>query len=326
MSQSPRIVVLDGITTVVPGEAGGPTWAPLEAIGPVTVHDRTPPAAVPARVRGAEVVVLNKTFLDAGALAGEAFDACGLIALLSTGTNAVDLDAARGRGITVCNAPAYSTDSVAQHVFALVLGFANRVREHADAVEAGRWSGGADFTFSVAPLTELAGRTLGVVGFGDIGRRVAEIGHAFGMDLLVHSRTRRDAAVPVRWVGRDALFAGADVVSLHCPLTPETAGMVDAAQLGRMKPGALLVNTGRGGLVDETDLAAALRAGGIGGAALDVLTEEPPPADHPLIGCPRCVVTPHIAWATGAARSRLVGLVAGNVQAYLDGEPRNVVS
>ena len=318
--------MLDGATTVVPGEAGGPTWEPLEAVGEVTVHDRTPPGAVAERVSGSEVVVINKTFLRAEDLEDPAFDACRLVALLSTGTNAIDLDAAAARDVTVCNAPAYSTDSVAQHVFALLLGFTNRVGEHAAAVEAGRWSGGADFTFSAAPLTELSGRTLGVVGFGDIGQRVAAIGHALGMRVLVQSRTRREAEVPVEWVDRETLFAEADVATLHCPLTPETERMVDAGLLATMKPDAVLINTGRGGLIDEPALAEALRAGRLGGAGLDVLGEEPPPADHPLIGCPRCVVTPHTAWATRAARARLVGLVAGNVEAFLSGEPRNVVT
>ena len=271
-------------------------------------------------------MVINKTFLRADDLAGPAFDACRLVALLSTGTNAIDLEAAAERGIAVCNAPAYSTDSVAQHVFALVLAFTDRVAEHHAAVAAGRWSGGADFTFTVAPLTELAGRTLGVVGFGDIGRKVAEIGHAFGMRVLVQSRTRKPSATPVTWVQRAELFAEADVVSLHCPLTDETDGMIDAALLATMKPDALLINTGRGGLIDEPALAAALREGRLGGAGLDVLSEEPPPADHPLIGCPRCVVTPHTAWATRAARRRLVELVAGNVAAFAEGRPRNVVS
>ena len=324
--RSPRITVLDGATTVVPGEAGGPDWAPLGALGELTVHDRTAPDEVAARVRGADAVVLNKTSLRAEDLGQPAFDGCRLIALLSTGTNAVDLDAAAARGITVCNAPAYSTDSVAQHVFALVLGFTNRVAEHAAAVEAGRWSAGPDFTFSVAPLTELAGRTLGVVGFGSTGRRVAAVGHALGMRVWVQSRTRREADTPVEWVDRAALFAESDVVSLHCPLTPETHRMVDAGLLASMKPDALLINTGRGGLVDEPALAAALRAGRLGGAGLDVLGEEPPPADHPLIGCPRCVITPHNAWASRAARARLVALVAGNVEAFLRGEPRNVVA
>ena len=327
MAQAPpRIVVLDGVTTVAPGERGGPTWAPIEALGELVVHDRTPAERVAERVEGARIVVINKTFLREEQLGDPAFSGVGMIALLSTGTNAIDLGAAAERGITVCNVPTYSTAPVAQHVFALVLAFTNRVSDHAAAVEAGRWSGGVDFTFSMAPLVELAGRTLGVVGFGDIGQRVAAIGHALGMDVAVHSRTRRDGPVPVRWVGRDALFAESDVVSLNCPLTEETAGMIDAQRLATMKPDSLLVNTGRGGLVVEEDLAAALRAGTIAGAGLDVLGEEPPSAGNPLIGCPNCVITPHNAWSTGAARIRLVDLVAGNIEAYLAGEPRNVVS
>lgn len=329
MTRKPRIVVLDGATTVAaavgtaaPGE---PTWAPLEALGAVEVFDRTAPKDIAARAAGAEVIVINKTILGAEALRGGGFDRCRLVALLSTGTNAIDLGAARERGIAVCNAPAYSTDSVAQHVFALLLAMTNQVAAHAAAVRAGRWSESVDFTFSVAPLTELSGRTLGLVGFGDIGQRVAAIGHALGMQVRVFSRTRREGPVPVQWVDRDELFATADVVSLHCPLTPETQGLVNAERLGTMKRGSWLINTGRGGLVLEADLAAALRSGHLAGAGLDVLGQEPPPADHPLIGCPNCVVTPHNAWATAAARRRLVELLAGNVEAFLAGAPRNVV-
>jgi glycerate dehydrogenase len=319
----PRIVVLDGHTTTSLGP-GEPTWDELGALGELTVHARTPPDQVVDRSRGAAVVITNKSLLPA-----EAFDGLpglALVSVLATGTNVVDLAAARRAGVTVCNVPGYGTDSVAQHVFGLLLGLVQHVADHDRAVHEGAWSRSPDFCFTVAPMTELAGKTLGIVGLGAIGRRVGEIGHALGMQIAATTRTERATSFPVRFWAVDELFAVADVVTLHCPLTDATHGLVSAARLARMKPSALIINTGRGPLVDEAALARALDAGRIAGAALDVLSVEPPPADHPLLGAPHCIITPHVAWATREARARLMAVTVENVRRFLEGRPINVVS
>ena len=327
-----KLVVLDGYTTsrLKVGEAerdGEPGWdglAGLSEIGGVEVYDRTAPEELIARARGAGLLITNKAGLDADTFA--ALSDLEYVGLLSTGTNAVDLDAARDHGVTVTNAPAYSTMSVAQHAFALLLELTNQTAGHAAAVADGRWSKSVDFCLTLSPLHELAGRTLGVVGFGETGQAVAKIAAAFGMAVNVYTRTEKDTPLDVTFVDRDTLWRDSDAVSLHCPLTDDTAGLVDADALSAMKNTAYLINTGRGGLVDEAALAEALRMGVIAGAGLDVLSDEPPAAEHPLVNAPRCVVTPHVAWATQAARRRLLQTVAGNVRAWLDGRPRNVVS
>lgn len=328
---SQPIVVLDGFTTtpLKPGERPGPgvdevTWEPLETLGAVKVYDRTPPDAVLGRVGGAGIVLTNKTRLGADTIA--AMPGVKYIGVLATGVNVVDVAAATQQGITVCNVPGYSTDSVAQHACALMLELINRVGAHNESVRSGAWSACADFAYTLAPITELAGKTLGIVGAGDIGMAFARIGRALGMNIAIASRTKKDLGMPAEWMSVDALFATADVISLHCPLTPDTDQMVAAGRLASMKRSAILINTGRGQLIDEPALATALANGGIAGAGLDVLSAEPPAADNPLLSAPNCVVTPHIAWASTAARRRLLDIAAGNVSAFLAGNPRNVVS
>jgi glycerate dehydrogenase len=314
-----RIVVMDGHTT----NPGDLSWEELEALGDCTVYARTEPAAVVERAREADVLIVNKVLLPATVIAQ--LPKLRYIGLLSTGVNVVDVAAAKARGIPVCNVPAYSTMSVAQLVFAHVLALAQHVERHSEGATAGRWAASADFCYWDGQLTELDGLTLGLVGYGQIGRAVARIGRAFGMRVAVHTRTPGIDTDDLRFVPLDELFRIADVVSLHCPLTPATERLVNAGTLALMKPTAFLVNTGRGGLVDETALAAALNGGRLAGAGLDVLTSEPPSADNPLLGARHCLVTPHIAWATRAARARLVAAVAGNVAAFLAGAPRNNV-
>jgi len=326
-SSPPRIVVLDGFTTN-PGDLG---WEPLERLGALTVHQRTPPELVAGRIALADVVVTNKTRLGASELA--AAPALQGICMLSTGHDVVDGAAAAARGVPLCNVPEYGTASVAQAVFALLLELTNRTGQHSEQVRQGAWSASPDFCFWEGSLTELAGLRLGVVGLGRIGLAVAAIARAFGMEVLAH---RRDSAAGVRSesssglevpvVDLPTLLAASDVVSLHCPLTPQTRGLMDAERIALMKPGALLINTGRGALVNETDLAAALHSGQLGGAGLDVLSLEPPAPTNPLLQAPNCVITPHIAWATRSARGRLIAAVAANGEAILAGAPINVVN
>ncbi|MBF0244898.1 MAG: D-2-hydroxyacid dehydrogenase, partial [Planctomycetes bacterium] len=286
-----KIVVLDG-ATANPGDL---SWAGLESQGELTVYDRTPPEAVLERAAGAEVLLTNKTVLKKETLA--ALPKLRYIGVLATGTNVIDLAAANAQNIVVTNVPAYSTMSVAQQVFALLLELTNRVGRHDTAVHEGAWVRSEDFCFTRSPLIELDGLTLGIVGLGTIGRAVAGIGAAFGMTVIASSRSSR--SIPgIAMVDRDTLFAEADVVSLHCPLTEETRGMINQTSLDLMKSTAFLINTGRGPLVDEPALAGALKDGVIAGAGLDVLSAEPPAAVNPLLNAPNCVITPHIAWAT----------------------------
>jgi len=315
-----KIVVLDGYTA----NPGDLDWSPLVALGELTVHDRTAAALTLERAAGAQVVLTNKVVLGATELA--ALPDLRYIGVLATGYNVVDVSAARERGIVVTNVPAYSTPSVAQHVFALLLELTRGAGRHAALVRQGRWSSSPDFAFWEGAQVELAGLTFGIVGFGAIGRAVARIAGAFGMRVLVHTRTPDPAAWPeVTFVGSDELFTTADIVSLHCPLTDETRGLVNAGRLAAMKPTAYLINTGRGPLVDEAALAAALHAGRIAGAGLDVLSQEPPQANNPLLLAPNCVITPHLAWATTASRQRLLDVAVDNVRAFLAGELRNRV-
>ena len=316
-----KIVVLDG-HTLNPGDL---SWAGLALLGPLRVFDRTPPAEVIARAAGTEIVLTNKTVLDAPVIA--ALPALRYIGVLATGYNVVDLEAARERGVAVTNVPAYSTSSVAQLTFALLLELAHHVGRHAEGVRAGRWSSSPDFSYSETPLLELAGSAFGIVGFGQVGRMVAQIAGAFAMRVLVHTRTRPEPAPPgVEFVELETLFRVCDAVSLHCPLTPATRHLVNREHLALMKPGALLINTGRGGLVDEPALAEALNAGRLGGAGLDVLSTEPPAPDNPLVTARNCLITPHLGWATRAARERLMRVAVENVAAFLTGHAQNVVN
>ena len=316
----PQIVVLDGYT-LNPGDL---SWNMLEGLGPCTVYDRTPPREVLERARDAEILLTNKVVLARKTIV--ALPHLKYIGVTATGVNVVDLAAAGERSIVVTNVPSYATPSVAQMVLAHVLNLTQRVAAHAEAVRTGRWTSAVDWCFWDYPLVELAGLTMGIVGLGETGRATARLAQAFGMNVLATTRTVRDVPDAVQIVDLDALFRTSDVVSLHCPLAPETAGLVNRERLALMKQTALLINTGRGPLVDETALAEALNSGGIAGAGLDVLSVEPPPADNPLLSAKNCFLTPHIAWATKASRERLLESVAENVAAFLSGNPRNVVS
>jgi len=315
-----KIVILDGYT-LNPGDLD---WSPLSALGEFTVYDRTPPELTSERAVGADILLTNKTPLPRSAI--ESLPDLKFIGVLATGYNVVDIAAAKERGIPVANVPGYGTTAVAQHVFALLLELTQRTGLHSDSVRAGEWTRSPDWCYWRTPLVELAGLTMGIVGYGAIGQAVARIALAFGMKVIAATRTPRDAVDGVTFTQMDDLFRRADVVSLHCPLTPETQGMVNAVRLATMKPTAFLINTGRGPLVVEQDLAEALRNARIAGAAVDVLATEPPPADNPLLTAPHCLITPHIAWAPRASRQRLMDAVVENVRAFLAGAPVNVVN
>jgi glycerate dehydrogenase len=314
-----KIVVLDGYT-LNPGDL---SWDALAALGELQVHDRTSPEEVLHRAQGTEILLTNKTVLSADTIASLA--QLRYIGVLATGYNIVDVTAAAERGITVTNVPTYSTRSVAQLVFAHLLNFCHHVQEHSQGVRAGRWVNSADFSYWDWPLVELVGRVLGIVGYGRIGRATADLGRAFGMDVLAYDPAAADPAGGVRLVDLATVFGASDVVSLHCPLTPETQNLVNAERLALMKPFAILINTSRGPLIDEAALADALNAGRLAGAGLDVLSAEPPRDDNPLLRARNCVISPHIAWATQAARRRLMSTVVANIRAYLRQEPVNVV-
>ena len=320
--KTPKIVVLDGFTT----NPGDVSWAKLEALGQVTIFERTSPADVVSRARGADVLLTNKVPLDAATIA--ALPELKAICVLATGYNLIDGAAARARQIPVCNVPEYGTPNVAQAVFSLILELTNRTGHHSQTVREGRWAASKDFCYWDYPLVELTGLTLGIVGYGRIGRSVAEIGHAFGMNVIAYKRNFTGTVLPdfIRPVDQDTVFSESDIISLHCPLTPETRGLVNAARIQTMKPSAFLVNTARGPVIEETELAAALNAGRLAGAGLDVLSMEPPSADNPLFGAKNCVITPHIAWATRSARVRLLEQTVANVQGCISGQAINVVN
>jgi glycerate dehydrogenase len=320
MVEKTKIVVLDGYT-LNPGDL---SWEELEVLGDCRIHDRTPAEQTAARAWEADLVLTNKTVLDGAVLS--ALPRLRYIGVLATGYNVVDVATARARGITVTNVPDYSTRSVTQLTFALLLELAHQVGTHSEGVRQGRWCRSPDFSYWQTPLVELAGLTLGVVGFGRIGRGVAQAAAAFGMSVLAY--TPRPPSPPptgLEFVGLDALFRRSDVVSLHCPLTPETRHLVNAERLALLRPTAFVVNTGRGPLVDEGALADALNASRLAGAALDVLSTEPPAATNPLLTARNCLITPHIGWATKAARIRLLRIAIDNVRGHLEGRPQNVV-
>ena len=321
-----RLVALDTSTLAIPATQ----WNRFRAFGTFVAYDNTPHTdadTIVERAEDADVLLLNKVVLTAEILRRLPSLKC--VCILATGYNVVDIAAARAAGIAVCNVPAYGTDSVAQHALALLLELSNHVAKYNASVHAGDWVRSDKFWYQLDPVHELAGKTAGIVGWGAIGRKTAAVLHALGMRVLASSRTRKNAPdwADFSWAdSMDDVFARSDVVSLHCPQTEETAGMVNAARLALMKPTALLVNTARGGLVDEAALADALRRGAIAGAALDVVAEEPMRADNPLLVAPRCVITPHIAWASDEATSRLFETTFENVCAFLDGGPRNNVA
>lgn len=317
-----NIVVLDG-ATVNPGDT---SWDPVAVLGDLTVFDRTTDEFIIERARDAAVVVTNKTPLSATTIA--ALPKLRFIAELATGYNNIDIAAAGTRGIPVANVPGYSTDSVAQHAFALLLSLANGICVHGEAVRRGEWVSSPDFSFCRTSLVELAGKRLGIVGLGAIGRRVAVIGQAFGMEIAAFNPRSRvePTGVPVTWLSLEELFSTSDVVSLHCPLTSQNERFVDISLLRSMKPTAFLINTARGALIDEAALAEALDGGMIAGAGLDVVAVEPMREGNPLKDARNCVITPHNAWASLAARRRLVDATAANIAAFLKGEPVNIVN
>lgn len=321
MKEDLKIVVLDGYT-LNPGDL---SWKDLEALGTVKIYERTHPGEVVERATGAQIVLTNKTVLDGEALSQ--LPDLKYIGVLATGYNVVNLEAARRQGITVTNIPAYSTDSVAQMVFAHLLNITQRVGHYAEEVASGHWTKQADFSYWNTPLVELAGKTLGVIGLGHTGMATARIALAFGMQVLAYT-SKSAAELPAGIRKADSLeqvFSDSNVVSLHCPLTETTKNLVNMERLKLMKREAVLINTGRGGLVNETDLAEALEKGLLAAAGVDVLSSEPPVPGHPLVGVKNCFITPHIAWATLEARQRLMGQAVRNIEAFLSGQPINTV-
>ncbi len=316
-----NIVILDGFAA----NPGDLSWDFLNAYGEVTVYDRTPEALVVERAAGAEAVVLNKTVLSRASI--EALPDLRFVAVLATGFNVVDIAACSERGIVVSNIPSYSVSAVAQQTFAFILEFANRIGLHTGSVLAGDWVKSPDFSYQKAPLTELEGKTLGVVGYGRIGARVAAIAAAFGMRVLCNTaHPEKYPSAPVTFLPLDEMLPQCDVVSLHAPLTPQTDRMVNADFIARMKKGAFLVNTARGQELDEAAVAGALKNGKLAGLGADVLSSEPPAADNPLLSAPNVFLTPHIAWAAFETRKRLLSILAKNVAAFAAGSPVNVVN
>lgn len=319
---APRLVVLDG-ATLNPGDN---PWDGLEELGELTVYPRSTPDEVIPRAQLADILVINKIPLKADRLAQ--LPNLRLIAVTATGYDCVDAAAARSRNIDVVNVPVYGTASVAQLTIAHLLHIFQRIDLHDAAVRAGEWEQAGNFSFWKFPLRELAGKTIGIVGLGRIGHQVAVIAQALGMQVLAHSRTQRDVPeLPgLRWRPLNELFAESDVVSLHCPATPDTVGMINAESLSRFRPQAVLINVSRGSLIVEADLVAALQQGKLAGACLDVAREEPLPASSALLSAPRCWITPHLAWATLEARQRLMQQTVANIRAYLAGTPIHVVN
>ena len=316
-----KIVVLDG-HALNPGDL---SWDCLRRFGEVTVYDRTPPALVIPRIGDADIILLNKVVITA-----EILDACPavkLICVLATGYNVVDCEAARQRGIPVCNVPAYGTDAVAQFTFALLLEICHQVGHHDRAVHAGRWAESPDFCFWDTPQMELAGKTIGIIGFGRIGRAVGRIARAFGMRVLAYNRSRCVEGEAIgEYVALEELLRRSDIVSLHCPLTAENRHMINRDTIAMMKNGAILLNTARGPLVDEQALCDALTSGKLRFAAADVAATEPLPADSPLLGAPNCILTPHMAWAPVESRRRILDCTVSSIRAFLQDSPINTVN
>lgn len=315
-----KIIVLDGYT-LNPGDI---SWEGLRAWGEVTVYDRTSPEDIVARAAGAKAIYTNKTPIGATEL--DALPDLKFIGVLATGYNVVDVSYAAAKGITVCNIPTYGTASVAQFVFGLILEFCHHIQRHSDKVHEGGWSSNKNFCFWDFSLVELSGKTLGIVGCGKIGLETARIGAAFGMKILGYDCRPVTTEIP-GFVQADLseLLSRSDFISLHCPLFDDTKEMINCDTLANVKPGAFLINTSRGPLINEKALCDALKSGRLAGAALDVLSTEPPNADNPLLSAPNCIITPHIAWATKEARTRLMTMAVDNLAAYLDGKPQCVV-
>jgi glycerate dehydrogenase len=316
-----RIVILDGFTAT----QHDLSWKEVEMLGEVIVYDRTHPDDTVERCRGAVAVLTNKVVLSADVIAQ--LPELKYIGVLATGYNVVDLKAARQHGIVVTNIPAYSTMSVAQMVFAHILNVTMHVDHYAVENRNGRWSRSEDFCWMDTPVVELSGKILGIVGLGNIGSAVARIANAFGMEVMAVT-SKEQPLLPnyIKKVTKDELFHTSDFISLHCPLTESTRGLICRESIAKMKPGVVIINTGRGPLVNEQDMAEALQQGRVGAFCADVLAQEPPAANHPLSGSPRAYITPHIAWASREARMRLIHIAAANLEAFLNGKPQNVVS
>ncbi|MCQ6958660.1 D-2-hydroxyacid dehydrogenase [Mucilaginibacter aquariorum] len=317
-----KIVVLDGYT-LNPGDI---SWEALKNLGEVEIYDRTPPDKVLERSMGADVLLSNKTLVDEAVI--NQLPNLKYIGVSATGYNVIDVEAAKNKGIIVSNVPGYGTASVVQLTFALLLELAQHVQQHSDSVMTGDWARAADFCYWNSPLVELAGKTIGIIGFGNIGQKVGDVATAFGMNIIGNSRTHTDQShrKNFRWADIPELLEQSDVVSIHCPLFPETKGLINTENLKRMKPSAFLLNTSRGPIVVDQDLADALNNDIIAGAGIDVLSVEPPQADNPLFKAKNCIITPHIAWATKEARTRLMETVVSNLAAFINGSPVNVVN
>ena len=315
-----KIVILDGYT-LNPGDL---SWDEIRKLGECTVYDRTPPEKILERASKAAAIFTNKIVIGRDII--KQLPDLKFIGVLATGYNVVDLQAAAEADILVANIPAYSTASVAQMVFSHILNIAQNVSKHAKSVKDGDWTNSIDFTYHLTPQTELAGKTLGIIGFGQIGQAVARVGLAFGMKILFQNRSKKETNADFRQVDLDTLLAESDFISLNCPLTDENAGFINKSTIGKMKKSAILINTGRGALINEKDLADALNSGRIAGAGLDVLSTEPPKAENPLLAAKNCYITPHIAWATKEARQRLMQIAAQNLKAFINGTPQNIVN
>lgn len=318
-----KIVNLDGITT----NPGDLSWDGISRFGDYTVYDRTSPEQIVDRAKGANILIVNKTVITKDILDSLAPE-LEYIGLQSTGYNVVDCEHARKLGITVCNIPSYSTNAVAQLVFAFILQITNEVTLHSNAVMNGEWCSCPDFCFWKKPLTELAGKTIGIIGFGAIGRKVAKLADAFDMNILAYAPRPKDKGdlKSVEFVAIDELLKNSDIITCHCPLTAETTGLINAENISKMKKTAIFINTSRGPVVDEYALADALNNGNIAAAGLDVLETEPAKKENPLLNAKNCYITPHIAWAAKETRARLIKILEENIEAYLNDRPQNVVN
>ena len=314
-----KTIILDAFTA----NPGDLNWDAIDQITELVQYPRTVPNELLERIQGAEALLTNKVIISAETM--DEVPSLKYIGILATGTNVVDLEAAASRGITVTNIPAYSTPFVAQHSFALILNIFNKVAEHSESAKAGAWADCQDFSYTHGVLNELQGKTLGIIGLGSIGKKVAEIAKAFGMNIVA-LKSARPAKDSVQRLEHDPFFAQSDIISLHCPLSPESQEIINSKSIALMKSSAVIINTGRGPLINEADLAQALNEGKIAAAGLDVLSSEPPAADNPLLSAKNCFITPHIAWAAQECRERLIQIAADNIKAFLAGEAINKVN
>lgn len=321
MSKKIRIVILDGYAA----NPGDLSWGHIEELGELDIYDNSRPDQIIERAQDADYIITNKCELTADVLKQLPKLKC--ICVLATGYNNIDVSYAREKRIDVCNVIGYSTPSVAQHVFALLLSLTNQVKEHSDSVHMGQWAASDEWSYWNSPLTELASLTMGIYGYGKIGQQVAQIALAFGMEVIATRRSNKNPSNPnIKLVDEKELLSNSDVISLHAPLSEANTHFINQESLKLMKPSSVLINTGRGGLINEIDLAAALKTGEIAAAALDVLSQEPPPREHPLYHLDNCIITPHIAWATLQSRQRLINSIEGNIKAHQKGDPENLVN